>query len=252
MIRFFRTIRQQLMNENKTAKYLKYAVGEVLLVMIGILLALQVNNWNEGRKVEQQRLKLIENLKSDFQRNLESVEQIIADVEERKVGLETFLENATGDNSSLSVEELKTLAYHIGPNDPFEPSLGFYRAAISTGSIKLLEGSQLHNLFIEFENHNNRLQDMDAIGFGLPFDGGGLYTDIRKQLGASAILRDLPWLDNIPEAYELTDEEYRQFIAQKEVFAYFDMKAELKFRQLRRLYQLKDTTEEILATLKAL
>ena len=54
MIRFFRSIRQQLMNENKPAKYLKYAVGEVLLVMIGILLALQVNNWNEGRKVDQQ------------------------------------------------------------------------------------------------------------------------------------------------------------------------------------------------------
>lgn len=103
MIRFFRSIRQQLMYENKPAKYLKYAVGEVLLVMIGILLALQVNNWNEGRKVDQQGLKLIENLKSDFQRNLESVEEVIAAAEEVKEGLETFLKNAIGDNSSISV-----------------------------------------------------------------------------------------------------------------------------------------------------
>jgi hypothetical protein len=91
------------MYENKPAKYLKYAVGEVLLVMIGILLALQVNNWNEGRKVDQQGLKLIENLKSDFQRNLESVEEVIAAAEEVKEGLETFLKNAIGDNSSISV-----------------------------------------------------------------------------------------------------------------------------------------------------
>jgi len=91
------------MTENKPVKYLKYAVGEVLLVMIGILLALQVNNWNEGRKVDQQGLKLIENLKSDFQRNLESVEEVIAAAEEVKEGLETFLKNAIGDNSSISV-----------------------------------------------------------------------------------------------------------------------------------------------------
>ena len=49
MLRFFRSIRQQLLNENKTVKYLKYAVGEVLLIMVGIFLALQLNNWNEGR-----------------------------------------------------------------------------------------------------------------------------------------------------------------------------------------------------------
>ena len=44
MIKFFRNIRQQLLGEGKTGKYLKYALGEILLVMIGILLALQVNN----------------------------------------------------------------------------------------------------------------------------------------------------------------------------------------------------------------
>jgi uncharacterized protein YkvS len=50
MIKFFRRIRQQLLAENKTGKYLKYAIGEIVLVMIGIILALQVNNWNEERK----------------------------------------------------------------------------------------------------------------------------------------------------------------------------------------------------------
>jgi len=49
MLRFFRTLRQRLLTENKFSRYLLYAVGEILLVMIGILLALQVNNWNNNR-----------------------------------------------------------------------------------------------------------------------------------------------------------------------------------------------------------
>ena len=50
MIKFFRKIRYDLMEKNKTGKYLKYAIGEIVLVVIGILVALQINNWNEQRK----------------------------------------------------------------------------------------------------------------------------------------------------------------------------------------------------------
>jgi hypothetical protein len=53
MLRFFRQIRKNLMEQNKIRTYLFYAVGEIALVMIGILLALQVNNWNEQRKMVQ-------------------------------------------------------------------------------------------------------------------------------------------------------------------------------------------------------
>jgi len=49
MIKFFRKIRQNLLIENKTGKYLKYAIGEIILVVIGILIALQINNWNQNR-----------------------------------------------------------------------------------------------------------------------------------------------------------------------------------------------------------
>ena len=54
------------MSENKTGKYFKYALGEILLVMIGILLALQVNNWNEGRKSKIQEIKIYKELLSDL------------------------------------------------------------------------------------------------------------------------------------------------------------------------------------------
>jgi hypothetical protein len=66
MIKFFRKIRYDLMGKNKTGKYLKYAIGEIILVVIGILIALQINNWNEGRKTQRAELKYMEQLREDL------------------------------------------------------------------------------------------------------------------------------------------------------------------------------------------
>ena len=61
MIKFFRKIRYDLMRQNKTGKYFKYAVGEIILVVIGILIALQINTWNENRKLRNEELKILQN-----------------------------------------------------------------------------------------------------------------------------------------------------------------------------------------------
>ncbi len=66
MLRFFRGIRKTLMEQNKTRTYLLYAVGEIALVMIGILLALQVNNWNEERKLIQTEQQLLIDIKENL------------------------------------------------------------------------------------------------------------------------------------------------------------------------------------------
>ena len=86
MIKFFRKIRQNLLSEGKTGKYLKYAIGEIVLVMIGILLALQVNNWNENRKSEEKELKLLIELKDDL---IETKNDLLTDIERISPILET-------------------------------------------------------------------------------------------------------------------------------------------------------------------
>ena len=52
MIKFFRKIRHQLLSENRVSKYILYAIGEIVLVVVGILIALQINNWNENKKIQ--------------------------------------------------------------------------------------------------------------------------------------------------------------------------------------------------------
>ncbi len=69
MIKFFRQIRQTLIMENKTYKYLKYAIGEIVLVMIGILLALQINNWNEARKDRVYEAKMLNQIKKALEQD---------------------------------------------------------------------------------------------------------------------------------------------------------------------------------------
>lgn len=74
MIKFFRKIRQKLLDENRFSKYLIYAIGEIVLVVIGILIALQINNWNENEKIKtEERILitgLIQNIENDIRLSL--------------------------------------------------------------------------------------------------------------------------------------------------------------------------------------
>ncbi len=69
MIKFFRHIRKDLLEKNKTGKYLKYAIGEIILVVIGILIALQINNANENRKNSNKELEYLTNIKEEIKQD---------------------------------------------------------------------------------------------------------------------------------------------------------------------------------------
>ncbi|MGB5172414.1 MAG: DUF6090 family protein [Eudoraea sp.] len=87
MIKFFRRIRQRLLTENKFSKYILYAIGEIVLVVIGILIALQINNWSEERKLNLQEKALLEELQKNLQSNLEILDVYITLNKERQYQL---------------------------------------------------------------------------------------------------------------------------------------------------------------------
>ena len=75
MINFFRKIRKKMADDNKPIQYMRYAIGEIALVVIGILIALAINNWNEDRKERIEEKELLEGLKQDLERNMELISQ---------------------------------------------------------------------------------------------------------------------------------------------------------------------------------
>jgi len=101
MIKFFRRIRENLIMENKTGKYFKYAIGEIILVVIGILIALQINNWNEKRKN-----KTFEN---------EILTQIRANLVKDKLVLKNYIIN--GESAVLSIDKILEKDFSIRVND---------------------------------------------------------------------------------------------------------------------------------------
>ena len=77
MIKFFRNIRKSLLMENKTSKYFKYAIGEIFLVVIGILIALQINNWNKRNVEHSEELNYLKNLQRDLHDQIQSIDDQI-------------------------------------------------------------------------------------------------------------------------------------------------------------------------------
>jgi hypothetical protein len=84
MIKFFRRIRQQLLTENKFNKYLLYAIGEIVLVVIGILIALSINNWNERIKIDKSIISHLEILKQNLNEDQLQLQILKKNITERK------------------------------------------------------------------------------------------------------------------------------------------------------------------------
>ena len=105
MINFFRKIRQNLLSEGKTGKYLKYAIGEIVLVMVGILLALQVNNWNEQRKLSQKEVQTLIALKGDIEANINNLNEGITTmgvINKNNLKIIEFFEDKTPYDKSMA------------------------------------------------------------------------------------------------------------------------------------------------------
>ena len=91
MIQFFRKIRQNLLSEGKTRKYLKYAFGEIVLVVIGILIALGINNWNEQVKLNKSINDHLEILEQNIIEDQIQLKELKLNISERKLSADSAM-----------------------------------------------------------------------------------------------------------------------------------------------------------------
>ena len=153
MIKFFRKIRYDLMETGKTSKYLKYAIGEIILVVIGILIALQINNWNENNKSEKeanfQLSKLRDNLISDkAQLNAAiSIDSLYID------SLIFCVKVLSGEIEAQKEKFIDHLQY-LSSIMSFDPIRGTFDGLISSGKIELIRNQNLLEGLFSYYNSN--------------------------------------------------------------------------------------------------
>jgi len=110
MLRFFRTIRKKLIEQDNVRKYLLYAIGEILLVVIGILIALQVNNWNEERILINDEQRYLHDLISDLQQDSTALH--ILSIEAKKISRSKSIILDVMDNQRTETDSLLTHFYN--------------------------------------------------------------------------------------------------------------------------------------------
>lgn len=149
MLKFFRRIRKKLIEEGKLKRYLIYAVGEILLVMIGILLALQVNTWNQAEKDRVTERKYLESLSSDLSKQSIILKEII-DFEDRQfiapannatelINNQKYLEN---------LDSLKVFLDKCANTRTFSVINTTYEDLKSTGNFQIITSAEIKNEII--------------------------------------------------------------------------------------------------------
>ncbi|WP_439152022.1 DUF6090 family protein [Winogradskyella sp.] len=150
MIKFFRKIRQNLLSEGKTGKYFKYAISEIILVVIGILIALQINNANEDRKARQQEIKYLKNLQVDIQSELKNNDTIIAfRANKAKAGAEMLTFKKL--ESVNDIFELEGTIQTVFWWTTFIPTNNMYRELISSGNLNFIKNDSIKDYLLELD-----------------------------------------------------------------------------------------------------
>ncbi|WP_411895906.1 DUF6090 family protein [Winogradskyella sp. A2] len=131
------------MSENKTGKYFKYAIGEIILVVIGILIALQINNWNEDRKDRRREQDILYSLKQDFSTNISNVNDAFNTFSEAYESSIVLLE-IVKDNGPINSKEVEQLLDDIiNKTKSLDIITGSLDELFNTGTFNLIKDEEL-------------------------------------------------------------------------------------------------------------
>ncbi len=151
MPKFFRKIRRTLLKENRFSKYLLYVIGEVVLVVIGILIALQINNWSEARKRSAEEQRLLVALVEDFEQNKIRIEEAISS-ERDMIEMSKSLIGTMQSNQKVVNMDSVRFWVASGAKSWWKAQFvtGTYDAMVSSGKIDILESDDLKRILSQF------------------------------------------------------------------------------------------------------
>ena len=159
MIRLFRKIRHKLLSENNYGIYILYASGEIILVVIGILFALQIDNWNTTNKIKKEELGILVNLRENlYEAKKESSRLIAEEINTRDYIVSALTMNSTGDSILLNVNPDSIFHYIIWEVQIDAPVINSYTDIKNTGKTGLIMNQKIRQGFTNLELSINHLQ----------------------------------------------------------------------------------------------
>mgnify|MGYP001813946244 FL=1 len=150
MFRFFRQIRQRLLAERQLMRYLLYALGEIVLVVIGILLALQINEWNENRKVRLTEKGVLSNLKQEFISNRSELNAVLRGVEQARDANLQLMDLIGASDEVIAAANTDSILFLAVEYTRFMPTQNALTDLFQSGGLQLLSNEALKNLLYDW------------------------------------------------------------------------------------------------------
>jgi capsule polysaccharide export protein KpsC/LpsZ len=148
------------MEQSKTGKYFKYAIGEIILVVIGILIALSINNWNEGRKEVIKERQLLNNLQGEFKDNLQDLDSIAIEVNKVISSLEKVFDQFSQSNSDTPKDSLNNWLSTAMYSPNWKPSEFLLNSLNNSGTIAELKNEKLKLLLYKWSRQQKEMTEV--------------------------------------------------------------------------------------------
>ena len=221
------------MEKGKTTKYFKYAIGEIILVVIGILIALSINNWNEDRKLENSKQKLMLNLKQEFQTNKRTLERHLLGLHKNNSQLNKVINYSAG-TLELPIDSIKLYASKLFYSTTLSMLNSVQEEAISAGKFELLSDSLKLALSV-LKDYSKSREDISKNLDQITLNGNSEVTDLILNLSAFQNVNEVFYVQpptSIHPDFIKSDDEFINLIRSSKTYAI-----------LHQLYSLSELDE---------
>ncbi len=161
MIKFFRKIRHNMIKDNKVSKYILYAIGEIILVVIGILIALSINNNNEQRKQRAQEVHYLKNIKVDLGMNIKQIDEYIETRTSAIQSANTILEHYEG-KPLIDLEAFSGHAITVYTWRKFFQANNTFQELVNSGNLALISNDSIKSILLNMETQYKVMKDEEA------------------------------------------------------------------------------------------
>jgi|TARA_B110000902_G_C14228483_1_gene557954 hypothetical protein len=188
MIKILRKTKNDMINENQPTKYFLIAFGEIVLVVIGILIALQVNNWQIERTNAKQEINILLQLKKEYADNLKEIEQKIQLRHAINTSIYTLINYSDEGVDGVSIDSIAKHVTRTRYNPTFDGPTGVTNDLLSSGKLYLLQNTELRNLLTNWSGTTQKVieEEQFLVNHILPkyIDYIGRNYDARKMMAA--------------------------------------------------------------------